>query len=482
MSSRIENHPILKFEKEKKVTFFYNGKEVEGFEGESIAAALHAAGVRKLHESEVKHRPRGLFCAIGNCSSCLMRVDGKDNVRICVEPLRAGMVVEQQNGKAKLKAEGNELPGKLNPPIHAETDVLVIGGGPAGMNAAIEAADNGLSVILLERNVVMGGQLSKQTHKFFGSEKHRAGTRGIVIAQELETLLKENKKVDIWMDSTALGYFKDGTVMVEKAGQVASVKAKATIVATGAFEKNLVFPGNDLPGIYGAGAVQTLMNTEGVVPGKTAVMVGAGNIGLIVSYQLLQAGVRVAAIVEAAPKFGGYEVHANKLRRVNVPIFTSHTVKYAYGGDKLEGVVLTELDEYFQPIPGTEKTIKADILCMAVGLSPLAEMFFQAGCEMKFIPQLGGYVPKINKYRRTTVEGLYAAGDSSGVEEATSAQLTGRLAALAASNDIKPVPDFENKYAEYEKQLLELRSGPLGSKILSGISKLEEEGCVDYAK
>ncbi|MDD6788622.1 MAG: (2Fe-2S)-binding protein, partial [Lachnospira sp.] len=89
--SRIGEHPILEYTKGKRVSFTFDGKVIQGYEGESIASALHAAGIRKLHESEVKRRPRGLFCAIGNCSSCLCRVDGRENVRICIEPLREGM-------------------------------------------------------------------------------------------------------------------------------------------------------------------------------------------------------------------------------------------------------------------------------------------------------------------------------------------------------------------------------------------------------
>ena len=142
--SRIEEHPVLTFRKGKKVTFLYNGREMEGYEGESVAAALHAAGVRKLHESEVKHRPRGLFCAIGNCSSCLMRVDGRDNVRICVEPLREGMKVEEQNRKAVPDPERFPRAGELRERVEAVTDVLVIGGGPAGLAAAVEAANEKL--------------------------------------------------------------------------------------------------------------------------------------------------------------------------------------------------------------------------------------------------------------------------------------------------------------------------------------------------
>ncbi len=101
---RIENHPILTFEKGPKVKFIFDGKEMEGFEGEPVAAALHAAGVRVLSHSQIHNRPRGFWCAIGNCSSCNMRIDGVPNVRSCVEPLKEGMTVETQKGKGDLNA------------------------------------------------------------------------------------------------------------------------------------------------------------------------------------------------------------------------------------------------------------------------------------------------------------------------------------------------------------------------------------------
>ncbi|WP_071427304.1 FAD-dependent oxidoreductase [Merdimmobilis hominis] len=480
--NRMEQHPILTFDKGRKVTFTFEGKTLEGYEGESVAAALHANGVRVLHESEVKHRPRGLFCAIGNCSSCMMKVDGVPNVRTCVEPLREGLRVERQEGHAhpKLDVEIESRLGERRNLI--ETDILVVGAGPAGMCAAIEAAKGGAKVILVERGQKLGGQLVKQTHKFFGSEKQQAGTRGITIAEGLEKEIAASPNIELWVNTSALGYYADGIVMVERDHQVEGILPKRVIVATGAFEKNLVFPNNDLPGVYGAGAVQTLMNLEGVLPGKDVIMIGAGNIGLIVSYQLLQAGVNVKAVVEAAPRIGGYEVHAAKLRRAGVPILTSHTVSYAYGEGKLEGAVIHQLDEKWQPIPGTEKDIKADIMCMAVGLSPLVELFFQAGCEMKFVPELGGYVPALDDCRRTSVGTIYAAGDASGVEEASSAMLTGKIAGLSAANDLAAVDGFEEKFADYQGQLQMLRQGPGGAKIRSGVEKLKEGKCVDYAK
>lgn len=476
--ARINEHPILDFKKGKEVTFYYEGQELKGCEGETIAAALHAAGVRSLHETEKKHRHRGLFCAIGNCSSCLMKVNGIPNVRVCVEPLREGITVERQVGNVKPEVDVH-IEAKLSKEKElVQTELLIVGGGPAGMCAAVEAAEAGVKVLLLERNADLGGQLIKQTHKFFGSEKQNAGTRGVQISIELAEKIKSMLEITLWTNAIAAGFYKNGIVMVDKNGVVEGVKAEKIIIATGAFEKNLVFPNNDLPGVYGAGAVQTLMNMEGVIPAENVLMVGGGNIGLIVSYQLMQAGVNVAAVIEAAPRVGGYEVHANKLRRAQVPVMTRHTIKQAYGNGKVEGAVICEVDEHFQPIPGTEQDVKCDAICMAVGLAPLPELFFQAGCEMKFVPELGGYVPVIDDARHTSVDNVYAAGDAGGVEEASSAMLTGKLAGLSAAHDFGRVEDFDAKFADYLDQLDSLR--PLGGKIRNGIVKTKEGSPVNY--
>ncbi|MGE5631075.1 MAG: NAD(P)/FAD-dependent oxidoreductase, partial [Caulobacteraceae bacterium] len=244
-------------------------------------------------------------------------------------------------------------------------------------------------------------------------------------------------------------------------------------VTTGASEKFLTFPNNDLPGIYGAGAVQTLMNVHGVAPGNSVVMVGAGNIGLIVSYQLMQAGIKVKAIIDAAPRIGGYLVHASKVRRMGVPIMPSYTIKYAHGKEKLEKVTIWKLDEKWQPIPGTEQDIEADVMCISVGLSPLAELLWQIGCDMKFVPELGGHVPLRNEELETSKKGIFVAGDVAGVEEASSAMVEGRLAGLCAAKALGYVKgDFEAQKKDYLDQLNSLRSGPVGEKIRKGLSQL----------
>lgn len=354
------------------------------------------------------------------------------------------------------------------------TDVAVIGAGPAGLSAAAAAGEAGARVALIERSDWCGGQLVKQTHAFFGSEKQYASVRGIEIARLLTQKVQDLPGVEILTGCTALGYYPDdGVLGLEKDERFLQLKPGRLIVATGASERTLAFPNNDLPGIYGAGAVQTLMNVYGVLPGRRVLMVGAGNIGLIVSYQLIQAGAEVAAIIEAAPKIGGYLVHAAKVRRLGVPILTSHTVKEAHGEECVEGVTIWQLDDAWRPVPGTEKRLEVDVICIAVGLSPLAELLWQAGCAMVYVPELGGHVPLRDGLMETTVPGVYVAGDVAGVEEASSAMVEGRLAGLAAARSLGyGGEELARQIEEAQKELAALRSGPAGEKIRRGLSRV----------
>lgn len=358
--------------------------------------------------------------------------------------------------------------------------VMVVGAGPAGMSAALAAADCGVKVLLVDFFSQPGGQLVKQTHKFFGSRGQYAGVRGIEIARILGEKVRSHPHIEMLLDTQVLGYYPDGVLTMERSVEGGSEYLKARprrlVVCAGASEKPLAFPGNDLPGVYGAGAVQTLMNVHGVMPGRRAVMVGAGNIGLIISYQLRQAGVEVAAVVEAAPVIGGYAVHASKIRRLGIPILTSHSVREAHGERELEAVTVWRVDERWQGIPGTERRFEADVLCLAVGLSPLAELLWQAGCRMAYVPELGGHVPWHDEHQQTSVPGIFVAGDAAGVEEASSAMVAGRIAGLAAAASLGACPRYRELAGEARAQLEALRAGPPGEKIRRGLTRLEEVG------
>ncbi len=346
-----------------------------------------------------------------------------------------------------------------------ETDVAIVGAGAAGLSAAAEAASAGAKVLVIDENSRPGGQLFKQLHKFFGSSAHLAGVRGYEIGKQLLEQV-ERSGAEVMLNSLAYGYFpKDGVGLIHENRHYV-VKAKKTVFASGAKENYVAFPGSTLPGVMGAGAAQTMININRVLPGKRVVMVGSGNVGLIVSYQLIQAGAEVAALLEGASKINGYGVHAGKLRRAGVPILTGHSISRILGKECVEAVEIVALDGRWNPVPGTQQVLEADTVCLAVGLNPMTELLWQAGCRFAYIPALGGHVPLHDANMESTVSGIYVAGDVTGVEEASSAMEEGRLAGIAAAESLGYLvaQEADQKKKQVCQRLSVLRSGCFGER------------------
>ncbi|NLC38485.1 MAG: FAD-dependent oxidoreductase [Clostridia bacterium] len=370
-----------------------------------------------------------------------------------------------------------------------KVDVVVIGAGPAGLAAAEVTGSLGAKTVVVDENSQPGGQLFKQIHKFFGSSNHYAGTRGFNIARELIARVKEGN-VDLRLDTVCWDLNEQKQVMLADKERTFQLQAKAVILATGANEKSIVFPGWTLPGVMTAGAAQTLTNIHGVLPGKKVLIIGSGNVGLIVGYQLLQGGAHIVALVEAAPTTGGYDVHVAKLARKGVPILTSHTILEARGKGRVEEAVIAQVDQNWQPIAGTEKTLEVDTILLAVGLNPMVELASMAGCQVVYSPALGGYVPLHDENMATTVPGIFVAGDLAGVEEASSAMEEGHLAGWSAAKSLGLTggPEAERRFfVEARQNLEDLRSAPLSRKIWEGKKKLwaqmgsaAEENVVEY--
>jgi len=341
--------------------------------------------------------------------------------------------------------------------------VVVVGGGPAGLMAAITAAQYGAHVVLVDEKTAPGGQLFKQIHKFFGSKRHRAGVRGYEIGRQL---LGEADRagVETLLKTTVWGLFPENRLATATGGARRVICAERIVLATGAGENPLAFPGWTLPGVMGAGAAQTCINVHRVRPGTRALVVGSGNVGMIVAYQLLQAGLEVAALVEALPRIGGYRVHAAKILRAGVPILVGHTVLEATGKAGVECAVVARADERFRAVPGTEIELDVDLICIAVGLTPAAELCRLAGCRMTYAGALGGYLPVHGRDMRTSLPGVYVAGDVAGVEEASTAMEEGRLAggAAAASLGLVAPEQAQEEEAEIWQGLDALRAGPFG--------------------
>ena len=356
-------------------------------------------------------------------------------------------------------------------------DLIIVGAGPSGLSAAIEAAKKGLKVVVFDENEKPGGQLFKQIHKFFGSKEHRAKIRGFVIGQQLLDEADE-LGVKVELNATVIGLYQDKEIVVRQQKEIKHFKADAIIIATGAAENMVTFPGWTLPGVIGAGAAQTMMNLHGIRPGKKVLMLGSGNVGLVVSFQLIQCGCEVVGLVDAAPRIGGYGVHAAKVARTGVPFYLSHTIVKAEGDDCVTGVTIAQVDSNFQFIPGTEKHFDVDTICLAVGLSPMSQLLKMAGCKMEDNPKRGGQVPICDEYGRTSLPGVFVAGDVSGIEEASSAMIEGRMAGVAASEYLGYIEkeEMDQELVSLDQALDGLRQGMFAPKNRGKVIETTEEG------
>ncbi len=403
---RIDKHPILEVQGEATVPFHFNGRELLAKEGEVISSALFAHGIDVFGHHVKDRSPQGIFCANGQCAQCLVIADGIP-VKGCMTQVREGMHVTTCDCVPELP-ELDDPPAAFKSVREIETDVLIIGGGPSGITAALELARHDIKVLIVDDKHRLGGKLVLQTHSFFGTVADcYAGTRGIDIATHLTDELKQHPSVRIMLNATAVACYKDHRIGVVGNGEYSLVSPRKLLIAAGAREKALAFPGCDLPGVYGAGAFQTLVNRDLVRPSEKLFIVGGGNVGLIAAYHAIQAGIGVVGLVEAMPEVGGYKVHQDKIKRLGVPVRTSHTVKCAHGKDRVEAVTVAEVDADFKAVPGTEKIYEADTLLIAVGLNPVDELYRQA--------------------ERFGMD-VYSAGDAYEIAEASAAIFSGRIA------------------------------------------------------
>jgi sarcosine oxidase subunit alpha len=436
---RIEKHPILSVPKRRKIGFYWNERKIQAHEGEVIASALFASGIHIFGHHAKDNSAQGIFCANGQCAQCTVIANGIP-VKSCMTKVEENMIVESVEGLPELPTAVSNF--QVSPIEQTNTDVLVIGGGPAGLSAALELGERGIESIIVDDKDRSGGKLVLQTHKFFGSiEDCYAGTRGIDIAKILEENIKTYPSVKVWLNSTAMYVFSDKKVgIVTNNNQYRVVNPKVVLNAAGAREKSLIFPGNTLPGVYGAGAFQTLVNRDLIKPAQRLFIVGGGNVGLIAAYHALQAGIDVVGVVEALPQCGGYQVHADKIKRLGVPIYTSHTILSANGDQHVESITVCEVESDFKRIFGTERVYECDTVLIAVGLNPVNEFFEEA--------------------KQAGIK-IFAAGDAREIAEASSAMFSGKIAGVEISRELgieeRQIP--QNWYQKSD--ILKSQPGPI---------------------
>jgi len=417
---KITEHPILDIPQEDIVTFQYNGQTVSGQRGKTIAAALHQAGF-PVHSHSLTGRGRSLGCGIGKCGACEMLVDGVVR-RICITPvdgvgevreipkdwLPAGRPVSGQAGK---RGDGQVRIYK--------TTVAIIGAGPAGLACREQLREWGIPNLVVDSNAAVGGQFNMQTHQFFFFEKEQkfGGMRGFDIAR---TLAGDN--TDGILLNTVVWDLLEGRRVALKnvlTQEVSYIEAEHLVVATGAVPFMPCFENDDVPGVYTAAVFQKMMNQEHTLLGKKVLTVGAGNIGYLTSYQAVQAGATVKAILEGMDHEGGFPVQANRVRRLGIPILTSHLLLKAIPNADhtgITGAVVCQCKN-FQPIPGTEQVMDdIDIINICTGLLPDNQL--------------------LTKGKHVFGANVYGCGDAIRIGEGTSAVLRGRQAAYDVAQNM----------------------------------------------
>jgi sarcosine oxidase subunit alpha len=472
---RLPSHPSHKVTFNKPLEFSFNGKSYPGFAGDTIASALWAAGVKVLGPSFKYHRPRGLFALTSGDSNTMVRVGDEPNVRASTRLVQPGMAVSSQNSWPSLQVDIMSLtsigsrfmpvgfyykifirPKALwptyekilrhaaglgyvttdVPDIHYDkkygyADVLVIGGGPAGMNAALAAAETGARVMLLEENPYLGGHLAYERQMV--ETKAGINIAAYELAGQLAQQVMAHPKIKVELNTNAFGIYDHLWVgAVKDEARLLKLRIKSLVVANGAFEQPLLFQNSDLPGVMLGSAAQRLMHLYGVAPGQRAVVISANDDGLQAALDLDAAGVEVALVIEHQPEPD--QAMLAKLAAAGIPVRTDLVIIEARGSKEVTGVLLAEAEKKL-PLstggvtakPGGREFVRCDLVVVSVGWTPATGLLYQAKTKLAYDESRAELLPSHFPPK------VHAAGRVAGSHQLKTELLEGEAAGLEAA-------------------------------------------------
>jgi len=475
---RIYTHHEREFDRGEPLQIRFEGYRLKAFSKEPVAIALYANGVRTAARSMKYHRPRGLFCLAGRCMSCLARVDGLPNVRTCHVACRDGMVVQRENAVPQATddllhtidflfprhfnyqemftkpqwankllqksvrhfAGLGDLPDRETPvpPLREKSvEVAVIGGGPAGLEAALAAAATGAKVALFEDAPEVGGHFTGWPEPVDGLADGPAWVRDRRAALD-------RAGVEVVTAAECVGYYREGFWAIHHPGGLILLTARRTILATGAYDQPPLFPNNDLPNIFSSRGLLKLIHRWGICPAVSCTILGADDAALSLAERLPQIGVRVLGLVTAETKIAGDRDRAEKVQTSGVPIFLGYRVTRAIGNFHLKGLGL-------EPTDGGEPIeLRSDLVCASLPPAPSWELAAQAGAKAISHPEQHGFLVEADRAGRTGRADLFVTGEMLGAASPAETAARGRRTGLAAGLDLHP---DETRQAELNRLL-----------------------------
>ena len=334
-----------------------------------------------------------------------------------------------------------------------DPELIVIGAGPGGIAAAVEAAKAGVTTTILDENPKPGGRIYGQfsdgfklvNPKFLGPDYEK----GKVLLAEFDTF---REKIDYLQDALVFGTFENRIMTFHQAGKGHRIPFNKLIVATGAYDRPVPFPGWTLPGVLTTGGAQTLVKMQRVLPGKNILFAGTGPLQLVVANQVLDGGGKVEAILEAGEINNWLKLlkgfsrnwglltdglqYIRGIRKAGVPLLRRHIILEARGDRQVEEAIIAEVDQDWRAIEKTRRALKVDTICIGYGLVPSVELKRLVGCKHRYDPDLGGWIPVRNEDMETSVPGVFAVGDGAGAAGSSVAMFEGRIAGISIARSL----------------------------------------------